>query len=246
MDNPETPLVVSILVIEDLAMAVYLPLVAVLLVDQGVSQAVLSVLGALAAVAVVLLAALRLGPVISRSLARRSDEVILLSTLGLVLLVAGIAQKLQVSAAVGAFLVGLALSDPLDRQARRWSSRSRHLSAAIFFFFFGLQIDPASLIAELPIAGLLAVASALTKMAGGGWAARRAGLDRAAALRAGVALVPRGEFSIVIAGLGVDAGLDPRLGPFAAAYVFIMALAGPVLMRAADWIHPAQDRSVPG
>jgi CPA2 family monovalent cation:H+ antiporter-2 len=237
MDNPETPLVVSILVIEDLAMAVYLPLVAVLLVDQGLSQAVLSVLGALATVALVLLVAIRLGPKVSRSLARRSDEVILLSTLGLVLLVAGIAQKLQVSAAVGAFLVGLALSDPVDRQARRLVEPLRDLSAAVFFFFFGLQIDPSSLLAELPIAGLLAVVSAVTKIGTGAWAARRAGLDRAAGLRAGVALVPRGEFSIVIAGLGVDAGLDARMGPFAAAYVFVMALAGPILMRAVDWIN---------
>ncbi len=240
MNNPETPLVVSILVIEDLAMAVYLPLVAVLLVDQGLTRAIFSVLGALATVAVVLLIAVRVGPKVSRSLAHRSDEVILLATLGLVLLVAGIAQKLRVSAAVGAFLVGLALSDPLDRQARRLVEPLRDLSAAIFFFFFGLQIDPGSLIAELPLAGLLGLVSALAKVSAGWWAARRAGLDRGARLRAGVALVPRGEFSIVIAGLGVDAGLDPRLGPFAAAYVFVMALAGPILMRATDCVDSAK------
>ncbi len=245
LGNPETPLVVSVLVIEDLAMAIYLPLVAVVLKDQSWAEAVVAVLAALATVAVVLLVALRLGPRISRSLARRSDEVILLSTLGLVLLVAGIAQQLQVSAAVGAFLVGLALSDPLDRQARRLIEPLRDLSAAIFFFFFGLEIDPGSLLAQLPIAGLLAAVSAAAKIASGSWAARRTGLDRAAALRAGTALVPRGEFSIVIAGLGVEAGLDPRLGPFAAAYVFVMALAGPMLMRACDWFGPARSTPAP-
>jgi len=237
---------VSVLVIEDLAMAVYLPLVAVVLKDQGWMQAVVSVLIALALVATVLLAALRLGPKLSRRLADRGDEVVLLSTLGSVLLVAGIAQKLQVSAAVGAFLVGLALSDPLDHHARRLVGPLRDLSAAIFFFFFGLEINPASLAHELPIAALLAAVSAAAKIASGGWAARRAGLDAPAARRAGIALVPRGEFSIVIAGLGVEAGLDPRLGPLAAAYVFIMALAGPILMRASDWFDsPGEPSQAP-
>ena len=246
LENPETPLVVSVLVIEDLAMAVYLPLVAVVLKDQGWMQAVVSVLIALALVATVLLAALRLGPKLSRRLADRGDEVVLLSTLGSVLLVAGIAQKLQVSAAVGAFLVGLALSDPLDHHARRLVGPLRDLSAAIFFFFFGLEINPASLAHELPIAALLAAVSAAAKIASGGWAARRAGLDAPAARRAGIALVPRGEFSIVIAGLGVEAGLDPRLGPLAAAYVFIMALAGPILMRASDWFDsPGEPSQAP-
>lgn len=46
-----------------------------------------------------------------------------------------------------------------------------------------------------------------------------------------MALVARGEFSIVIAGLG--AGLDPRLGPLSAAYVLLLAVIGPILTRAA-------------
>jgi monovalent cation:H+ antiporter-2, CPA2 family len=54
--------------------------------------------------------------------------------------------------------------------------------------------------------------------------------DRLGRLRAGMALVARGEFSIVIAGLG--AGLEPRLGPLSAAYVFFLAVLGPILVRA--------------
>jgi CPA2 family monovalent cation:H+ antiporter-2 len=50
LNNRETPTIVSILVFEDFAMAVYLPLVAVLLIGQGISQAILSVLVALLAV----------------------------------------------------------------------------------------------------------------------------------------------------------------------------------------------------
>ena len=59
MEKPETPLVLSILVQEDLAMAVYLPLVAVLLTGGGAARIALSVIVAIAVVSLALLAALR-------------------------------------------------------------------------------------------------------------------------------------------------------------------------------------------
>jgi monovalent cation:H+ antiporter-2, CPA2 family len=231
MDNPETPTILSILVLEDLAMAVYLPLVAVLLIGQGFVAGLISVGIALVTVALVLLAALRYGNAISRVLSHKSDEAVLLSTLGLVLLVAGIAQRLQVSAAVGAFLVGVALSGPLVKQTHRLLGPLRDLFAALFFLFFGLQIDPATLPPVLWQALALAVLTGLTKLLTGWWAVRRAGGDASSGLRAGGALVARGEFSIVIAGLGVGAGLNPALGPFTAAYVLILAVAGPIVAR---------------
>ena len=231
MDNPETPTVLSILVLEDLAMAVYLPLTAVLLIGQGFVAGAISVAVALATVAVVLLAALRYGKAISRVLAHQSDEAVLLSTFGLVLLVAGVAQRLQVSAAVGAFLVGVALSGPLVKQTHRLLGPLRDLFAALFFLFFGLEIDPATLPPVLWQAAALAVVTGMTKLLTGWWAVRRAGGDTAAGLRAGGVLAARGEFSIVIAGLGVGAGLNPALGPFTAAYVLILAVAGPMVAR---------------
>jgi CPA2 family monovalent cation:H+ antiporter-2 len=74
----------------------------------------------------------------------------------------------------------------------------------------------------------------LTKLAAGWWAARRAGIGLAGRLRAGTVLVARGEFSIVIAGLAVAAGLQARLGPLATAYVLALAVLGPLVTRAAD------------
>lgn len=234
--NPETPTVLSVLVLEDLAMAVYLPLVAVLLIGQGPATAVVSVLIALITVAVILTAALRFGDVISRVLFTRSDEALLLSTFGLVLLVAGIAQKLQVSAAVGAFLVGIALSGPITQRAHRLIAPLRDLFAAQFFLFFGLEVDPRSLPSVILPAAVLAIITASTKFASGYWAARRAGVPTDARIRAGATLIARGEFSIVIAGLAVSAGLEPRLGPLSAAYVLIMAILGPILARAVDFL----------
>jgi CPA2 family monovalent cation:H+ antiporter-2 len=229
MDFPETPLVLSVLVLEDLAMAVYLPLVGVLLVGGGPAKIAVSVAIAILTVAIVLVVAVKYGQGLSRFVAHASDEIILLTTFGTVLLVAGVAQRLQVSAAIGAFLVGIAVSGPIAEQAHRLLAPLRDLFAATFFFFFGLQIAPAGLLPVLPLAGVLAIVTALTKILAGYWAGRRAGLDGRQAFRAGAALVPRGEFSIVIAGLG--AALEPRLGPISACYVLLLALLGPLITR---------------
>lgn len=229
--NPEASIVISILVLEDLAMALYLPLVAVLLVDQDLPTAASSILVALVAAAMILFGALRYGKILSRIVAHQSDEVILFTAFGLVLLVAGVAQQLQVSAAVGAFLVGISLSGPIAERAHRSLASLRDLFAAIFFLFFGLQVDPSTLPPILLVAASLAVTTALTKLIVGWWATRRAGVDRLAGLRAGAALVARGEFSIVIAGMGAAAGLEPQLGVLSTAYVLLLATLGPILAR---------------
>lgn len=243
MENAETPAILSVLVLEDLAMAVYLPLVAVLLGGQGWGTGLVAIFVAVATVSVVLFGAVRYGRRLSHLAAHQSDEVILFTTLGVVLLIAGVAQRLQVSAAIGAFLVGIALSGPIVRQTRRLVSPLRDLFAAIFFLFFGLQIDPAGLPPVLALAVGLGIVTTVTKVLTGWWAARRAGVDAIGRLRGGAALVARGEFSIVIAGLGVSAGIEPQLGPLAAAYVLFMAVTGPILARtieplSARWIAP--------
>lgn len=246
LGNRETPTVLSILVIEDLAMAVFLPLLAVLLLGTGMVAAVLSLSAAMLTVTVVLILALRYGNVVSRLVQSESDEVLLLSVFGIVLLVAGVAQRLQVSAAVGAFLVGIALSEPVVEPVRELVRPLRDLFAAIFFFFFGLQIDSATIPAVLPVAVALGVVTAVSKLATGIWSTRRIGVARRGQIRAGAALVARGEFSIVLAGLGVAAGLAPALGPVSAAYVLLLAVAGPLLTRyaepAADLLFPVAGR----
>jgi monovalent cation:H+ antiporter-2, CPA2 family len=232
--NRETPAVLSISVMEDLAMAIFLPLMAVLLVGTGVVSGLISIVAAIGTIVVVLLLAMRFGDTMSRFMASRSEEVILLTVFGLVLLVAGTAQRLQISTAVGAFLLGIALSGEIAEQTRILLGPLRDLFAAMFFLFFGLQIDPATLPPVFGAALLLAVVTAATKIYTGWWAARRIGVATRGRFRAGTALVPRGEFSIVLAGIGVAAGLEPQLGPLAAAYVLLLAISGPVLARFSD------------
>jgi len=229
MRAPETHTVLSILVLEDLVMAIYLPLIAVLLVGGGPGKIAGSIGIACATVVFVLFIATRYGTRLSSFVAHQSDEVILLTVFGTVLVVAGVAQRLQVSSAIGAFLVGIAVSGPIAEQSHRLLAPLRDLFAATFFFFFGLEINPHSLLPVLVIAVALALATALTKIATGYWATRGSNLERRARWRAGLTLVAHGEFSIVIAGLGV--GIEPRLGSLSAAYVLVMAVAGPILAR---------------
>jgi monovalent cation:H+ antiporter-2, CPA2 family len=232
--NRETPVVLSILVEEDLAMAAYLPLLTVLLVGQDLLAGIVPVAVALGTVALVLVVAVRYGETLSRLVFSPSDEVLLLVILGLTLVVAGVAERLQVSAAVGAFLVGIALSGQAAEAAQSLLTPLRDLFAAVFFVFFGLQTDPRSIPPVALAAAALALVTAATKVGTGWWAARRIGVGPRWRWRAGTALIPRGEFSIVIAGLAVAAGREPTLGPLATAYVLILAVLGPVLARASE------------
>lgn len=231
LGNRETPVVLSLLVLEDLVMALYLPVLTALLAGFGVARGTISVTFALLTVGAVLLLALRFGDRISAIMFDENDEVLLLRVLGLALLVAGIAAQLQVSAAVGAFLVGIALSGKVAESARLVLAPLRDLFAAVFFVFFGLHTDPTAIPPVALVAVALGVVSILTKIATGWWAARRVGVQTVGRFRAGGALIAHGEFNIVIAGLAVSARVEPDIGPLAAAYVLFLVITGPLLAR---------------
>ena len=231
LGNRETPAILNLLVIEDLAMAAYLPVMAALLAGSGAADAAVTVVIALAAVGVILVLALRWGQKLSGLLARGSDEALLLSLFGLTLLVGGLAEQLQVSAAIGAFLVGLALSGPVQARAGALIGPLRDLFAATFFLFFSFQIRPASLGGVIVIAALLATVTGATKVVTGWLAARGLGVAVPGRLRAGTALIARGEFSIVLASLGAGGPDGQELRALAAAYVLVTATAATVLTK---------------
>jgi CPA2 family monovalent cation:H+ antiporter-2 len=232
--NRETPSVLSILVIEDLGMALFLPVSIGLLASSGVVQTIADIAVATAAVAGAFAVTLRFGDRISRAVFHASTELLVLTVLGLALLVAGAAEEIHAPSAVAALLVGIALSGPAAEAAKVALTPLRDLFAAVFFVFFGLEVDPATVPPALPVATALALVTALTKLATGAWAARRAGIALPGQIRAGTVLIARGEFSIILAGLALAGGIEPDLGPVAASYVLIVATAGPLLTRFAD------------
>ncbi len=233
--NRETPVVLSLLVLEDLSMAVYLPVLTAMLAGVGVLAGVLSVGIALVAVAAAMLVALRLSRPLGRLVFSENSEVLLLIVFGLALLVAGLAQQAQISEAVGAFLVGIALSGRVATSAEQVLTPLRDFFAAVFFVFFGMRIEPADIPPMLLPALALVVVTTVTKVAAGALAARRAGIALPGQIRAGTVMVSRGEFSIVIAGLATGSAIvAPGLGPLAATYVLLMAVGGPLLARAGE------------
>lgn len=213
LGNRETPTILSILVFEDLVMAGYLPVLTAVLAGAGFAAGMTTVGIALVTVTVVLVVALRFGKYVSRIVDSDDREIFLLKLLGAALLIAGLASSLQVSAAVGAFLLGIAISGSTAHNAAKLLEPLRDLFAALFFVLFGLSTDPAGIPPVLGWALTLALVTAATKIATGWWAAERAGASRYGRARAGSALVARGEFSIVIAGLAVTAGAVPRSSP---------------------------------
>jgi K+:H+ antiporter subunit KhtU len=238
--NHETPTILGVLVIEDVAMALYLPLLTALLAGGGAGKVVLAVLIAVAAVGAVIVVATRFGGHVTKLVAAQDNESLLLGVLGLTLLVAGLAERLHVSAAVGAFLVGIAVSGSVAETAAEVLAPLRDVFAAVFFVAFGLATNPHTLPPVLPLALLLAALTAGTKMATGYVAARRAGVRRRGRWRAAVTLIPRGEFSVVVAALAVSAGAETKLGPTAACYVLITVLLGAAVYRWPDRLHPEQ------
>jgi monovalent cation:H+ antiporter-2, CPA2 family len=244
LSNRETPAILAVLVIEDLAMAFYLPVLSAIVVGVSLLQGAISVAIAVGVVSVILYVALRHGHVVSRLFPADQYEPLLLGVLGLTMLVAGLAAQVNVSAAVGAFLVGIALSGRVAANASQVLTPLRDLFAALFFLFFGLRTDSAELISMLPVALALAAVTILTKLVTGAYAARRSGVGTLGQWRAGLSLVPRGEFSIVIAGLAVGAGVAPALAPLATAYVLMTIIAGTFLARLpeAGWFRAAVRR----
>ena len=231
LNNRETPIILNVLVIEDLAMALFLPVASALVVGRAIGPTIGTIAIALAAVGVIMTLALRFGGRLSSVLNRGADEPLLLAVFGLTLVVGGLAQKVEVSAAIGAFLVGLALSGPVQERASELVRPLRDLFAAVFFVFFSFQIDPAVLLDSIAPAAGLAVVAIGTKIATGWYAAGRAGIGPAGRLRSGVTLAARGEFSIVIASLGVTLSDGTELGAVAAGFVLITALFSPIAAR---------------
>lgn len=235
LGNRETPVVLSILVLEDLAMAVYLPFLTATLAGLSFWGGLRTVGIALLAVTVVLLMALRFGGVISRLVHSHDRENFLLKLIGAALLVAGIAAALQVSAAVGAFLLGIAISGSTAHSAAKVLEPLRDLFAAMFFVVFGINTDLSTIPPVLLLALALAALTAATKVVTGAWAAKRAGIALPGRIRAGTALIARGEFSIIIAGLAVASGaVGTELAALATTYVMLLAVFGPIAARYAE------------
>ncbi len=229
--NTESRLILGIIVVEDIFLALYLALLQPVLGGaQGASEVAVQFAVAFAFL-VGLGAVARWGAgVVGRLITTSDDELLTVCFVGLAILVAGAAEELGVSDAIGAFMIGLVLAEStVAHRIEHLVLPLRDAFAAAFFFAFGLTIDPGD---AWSVAGPVGVAMALSivlNLTAGVIAARLHGFGRVAAANIGFTILGRGEFSLILATLAASAGLDGRIGPFVALYVLLLAVAGPLL-----------------
>ncbi|WP_026877309.1 cation:proton antiporter [Jiangella gansuensis] len=231
LTNAETPVILGIIVIEDLFLAFYLALLSPVLNDSGsTSEFVLDLLISFGFL-VLLFAMARFGArAVAVLLDTRENELLAILMVGLVVLVAGIALEVGVSEAIGALMIGLVVSQTtLKERVEQLVLPLRDVFAAIFFVSFGLTIDVADLgEVALPVA-IAVVVTLATNLTAGIVTARLFGFNQLGAVNVGLTVLGRGEFSLILATLAIAAGLDRRLGPFVALYVLVLAIVAPLL-----------------
>lgn len=240
--NRETPAALAVLVQEHTATAFYLPVAASLLAPGDTAARLTAVFGSAAAVAFAAWLVIGPAPLLDIRLRFSAAPGVGLPLLlaGTALAVAGVAAVIGVPTVGVAYLTGLALAGAGAGAARRTIATLRDLSGAAAGLALGLLVPASKLPGALAGGVALAALSGATKVFTGWWAAGRLRLPGpvtvgpAGRLRAGVALVPRGELAVVLGLLAAlsapGRGPGPGLAALAAVEVVLTA-AAPSLVR---------------
>ncbi|MBE3580095.1 MAG: cation:proton antiporter [Thermoanaerobacteraceae bacterium] len=243
--NPETEMILGLMMFQDVFVAIYLSVVSGLVLSGTTStiRALSSTALALGVILGLLLLGRHLMPPLNRWLNIPSDEVFLLVLLAILIWMAGISETLHVPEALGALLVGLVLAETehLER-IKHLIVPFRDFFGALFFFSFGLSVDPLSLGGAIWLALAAVVLTLVGNFAAGILVGRRAGFSFRASTNIGLTIISRGEFSIILASLAQAGGLLPVLQPFTALYVLILAILGPLLTKESKLIYTGMSR----
>lgn len=238
--NPETELILGIIMFEDVFLAVYLSLVSGMVLSGATSFSGVLLSGGVALGFILGFIALgRLAvPLLNKVLRISSNEVFLLVIFAVLFLLAGLGGTIHVAEAIGALLVGLVLAETEhSERIEHMVVPFRDFFGAIFFFGFGLTIDPFTLGGAVWLALGAVVLTIIGNVVAGVLAGRSAGLSNFGSLNIGLTIVSRGEFSIILANLAKAGNMLPIIQPFAALYVLILAVLGPILTKESERIY---------
>jgi len=177
----------------------------------------------------------------------KSNEMLLISSLGLCFGVSLLAEKLGYSVALGAFLIGAVVAEA--RQIARIEllmQPVRDMFIAIFFVSIGLLIDPALLAVYIVPVLIISAVVVVGKVLACSFGAFIAGNSRRESLQVGMGLVPIGEFSFIIAALGLQTKVTSEfLYPIAVAVSAITTFLTPFLIRHTDGVVARIDAVAP-
>ncbi|WP_284641811.1 cation:proton antiporter [Paenibacillus silviterrae] len=242
--NPETEMVLGITLFEDVFLAVYISILSGLVLSgsTSVGGVLLSALFALGFMLFIIILGRKAVPLLNRLLNIRSNELFVLVVFGALFLVAGFSETIHVAEAIGALLVGLVLAETEHmKRIEHLILPFRDFFGAIFFFSFGLTIDPFSLGGAVWLSLGAVLLTLFGNVLAGMLAGRSAGLSPKASTNIGLTIVSRGEFSIIMANLGKAGGLLAIIQPFAALYVLILAILGPLLTKESKIVYKLLD-----
>jgi CPA2 family monovalent cation:H+ antiporter-2 len=240
MANPETQVVLGITMFEDVFVAIYLSLISGIVLSGATSVGgVVSSGGiALAFIVGLMIVGRWATPLLNRLLRISSNEVFVVIVFACLFLLAGLGETIHVAESIGALLLGLILGETEhSERMERLVVPFRDFFGAVFFFGFGLSIDPFTLGgAAWTAVGASALSLVGVVIAGliVGW---RAGVSPVGSLNTAFTLLARGEFSIIIVNLALAGSLMPVLQPLAALYVLILASASPLLAKESERIY---------
>ncbi|CUH95075.1 K(+)/H(+) antiporter YhaU [Propionispora sp. 2/2-37] len=238
--NPETEMILGIIMFEDIFLAIYISILSGLLLSGATS--ILGVIGSAAISLFYILGMLLIGrkitPFLNKFLAVQSNELFILLVFSSLFLIAGFSETIHVAEAIGALLAGLILAETEHmKRIEHMILPFRDFFGALFFFSFGLSIDPFNLGGAVWLAVGAVIITILGNLIAGLLAGKSAGLSSKASTNIGLTIVSRGEFSIITANLGKAGGLLPILQPFAALYVLLLAILGPLLTKESKTIY---------
>ena len=243
--NPETELILGITMYEDVFLAVYLSLLSGIVLSGASSiGGVLSSAGlALGFIVGLLVVGRWATPLLNRLLRISSNEVFIMVAFALLFLFAGLGETIHVAEAIGALLLGLILGETEHSgRLERLVVPFRDFFGAIFFFGFGLTVDPFALGGAVWLSAGAAALSLVGVIVAGQLAGRIGGQSGAKSFNVGLTLLGRGEFSIIVAKLAQAGSLAPLLQPFAALYVLILATLAPLLAKESERLYAPLDR----
>ncbi|MCY1690912.1 cation:proton antiporter [Exiguobacterium sp. SL14] len=243
--NTETELILGIIMFEDIFLAVYLSVLSGLLLGGGTTllASLTSILIALGYMLLFFIVARKATPLLNKMLKIASDEVFIIVVFAALFFIAGFSETIHVAEAIGALLLGLVFSETdQGERIEHLVVPFRDFFGAIFFFSFGLSIDPTMLLDAVWLALGAVVITIIGNYVVGMIAGRKAGLSHKASSNIGLTIVSRGEFSIIVANLGIAGGLMDILSPFSALYVLILAILGPLMTKESKRIYNVMNK----
>jgi CPA2 family monovalent cation:H+ antiporter-2 len=248
--RPFARLVVGLLVAEDMLTVVMLTLLTAVAISGSVqAQTAFTLIGHLGLFIVVgmILGLLLLPRLVDYVAGFGRDETLLVSVLGICFGASLLAVWLGFSVALGAFLAGAVVAESRSvRRVMRLVEPLRDMFAALFFVAIGLKIDPAMLLQYALPALLIAVVVIVGKTVTCSLGIFIVGHDGRTALRSGLAMAQIGEFSFVIATLGLSLGvISTFIYPIAVAVSVLCMALSPYLMRSADGLADGLRRVTP-